>query len=295
MKQRAFCPERGIQVEILEKLLATAVSPVSCLLAGQRGLYMEEAAEKFAASILGCTEDTLLSNSDFLLLEKPEGKNSIGVDELSPLLDFSALLPVGRYRVCVIPDMDCLTVQAQNKLLKTLEESRTTVIVGVSNSGGERLLPTIKSRMRVFRFLPYGDREAYGKAMSLTDEALIADSFVLTGGCPGTADVLEPLMPTLRKAKTAFVEGDAREFLKNLGELREKDTNEIYSVSKEGALCFLDLLEAAGKEACLSLRQRLALSERIGQERQYMLRPAYSKAMYFTFLSEIMAIRKEES
>ena len=51
-----------------------------------------------------------------------------------------------RYRIYIIPEADLLTVQAQNALLKTIEEPPEYAIIFLLTENADSLLPTIRSR-----------------------------------------------------------------------------------------------------------------------------------------------------
>ena len=51
-----------------------------------------------------------------------------------------------RYKIYIIPEADLLTVQAQNALLKTIEEPPEYAIIFLLTENADSLLPTIRSR-----------------------------------------------------------------------------------------------------------------------------------------------------
>lgn len=80
--------------------------------------------------------------------EKP---TSIGVDEIRvQVCDDVYIKPYSDHKIYIIPDGELMTQQAQNALLKTLEEppAYTTIIILTSNI--DAFLPTILSRCIVF-------------------------------------------------------------------------------------------------------------------------------------------------
>lgn len=80
--------------------------------------------------------------------EKP---TSIGVDEIrSQVCDDVFIKPYSDHKIYIIPDGELMTQQAQNALLKTLEEppAYTTIIILTANI--DAFLPTILSRCIVF-------------------------------------------------------------------------------------------------------------------------------------------------
>ena len=88
--------------------------------------------------------------------EKP---NSISVDDIRVQIngDIQVKPYNGKYKIYIVPDADMMTVQAQNALLKTIEEppAYAVILLLVSNEGA--LLPTISSRCVTLNFKPVRD------------------------------------------------------------------------------------------------------------------------------------------
>lgn len=121
-------------------------------------------AKLFAASILCASEDrpcqkcfscqSLAKNlhPDFYLLEKPEDKKQISIEQVRELITkLSRGAVTGGKKVALISGAENLTTEACNALLKTLEEpTASTILILTANQ--ENVLPTIKSRCQVIKF-----------------------------------------------------------------------------------------------------------------------------------------------
>ncbi len=86
----------------------------------------------------------------YIGIESSKNQNSIGIDEIKNLQIKIFLKPIkSPKKAIIIEDGDSLTVEAQNALLKVLEEppSHTIIILNVENI--ENLLPTIISRCQI--------------------------------------------------------------------------------------------------------------------------------------------------
>lgn len=77
--------------------------------------------------------------------EKP---NSISVDEIRQQINGDILIKPysSPYKIYIIPEADLMTVQAQNALLKTLEEPPEYAIIFLLTENADTLLATIRSR-----------------------------------------------------------------------------------------------------------------------------------------------------
>lgn len=77
--------------------------------------------------------------------EKP---NSIGIEDIrSQLIDDVAIKPYcSSYKIYIISEAEKLTLQAQNALLKTIEEPPAYVVILLLTNNMDALLPTITSR-----------------------------------------------------------------------------------------------------------------------------------------------------
>ena len=74
------------------------------------------------------------------------------VEHVRWLLQKVAHRPQGSYQVFVLLEVDNLTDQAANALLKTLEDVSSHSLFLLTSSAPHRLLPTIQSRVRVVSF-----------------------------------------------------------------------------------------------------------------------------------------------
>jgi len=91
-----------------------------------------------------------------LVHEKP---NTIGVEDIrSQINNDMAIKPYSSpYKIYIISEGEKMTVQAQNALLKTLEEPPEYGIILILTSSVETLLPTILSRCVVLNVRPVAD------------------------------------------------------------------------------------------------------------------------------------------
>ena len=86
---------------------------------------------------------------DFHLLQKEDDKQAISIEQIRALINsLNNRAQLGKNKVVIVKDVQFLTVQAANALLKTLEEPQAnTFIILLANTHHE-LLPTLLSRLQ---------------------------------------------------------------------------------------------------------------------------------------------------
>ena len=124
---------------------------------------------------------TFNNTSDVLIVEPEDGL--IKVDKIRATTDEIMLKPtVSIHKVIIINDADCMNEQAQNALLKVLEEppQYATIILIASNK--EKLLKTILSRTTTISFSPLSNDEI---ASVFSNEELNKELLEYAGGSAG--------------------------------------------------------------------------------------------------------------
>lgn len=133
------------------------------LFVGKNGIGKKLLAKEFAKSIM-CEDEknieycnrcgachTFENGSDFKMIEPT--KNVIKVDEIRDFCGELFLLPTkSKRKVFIIDDAECMNEQAQNALLKVLEEPPLYATIILITSNKEKLLNTIKSRVIEIQF-----------------------------------------------------------------------------------------------------------------------------------------------
>ena len=128
------------------------------LLKGPKGIGKTTIGKKFAKMILcsskakrpcnicqSCIQFDTANHPDYKYVE-PMGQ-SIRIDQIRELRQDIAIKPYqGRYKIYLIDDSHIMTQQAQNALLKTLEEPPSFVVIILCTDNIHALLPTITSR-----------------------------------------------------------------------------------------------------------------------------------------------------
>ena len=145
-------------IEVLRSAVAGRGMTHAWLFTGPPGSGRSNAAVAFAAALQcpdgGCGVchecHTVLAGSHADVSVVRTEKLSIGVDEVRDLVRRSALAPVGRrWQIMIVEDADRLTEQANNALLKAIEEPSAHTVWVLCAPTVEDLLPTIRSRCRL--------------------------------------------------------------------------------------------------------------------------------------------------
>jgi len=108
---------------------------------------------KDACGVCGpCRRIARRVHADVLVVE-PGDSGSIKIDQVRDAIDRAAYRPFeGRRRVVIVDGADALVVEAQNALLKTLEEPPPSSVFVLVTSRPDLLLPTVRSRGHRLRF-----------------------------------------------------------------------------------------------------------------------------------------------
>lgn len=87
-------------------------------------------------------------NHPDIIMVSHEKPNSIGVDDIREQVNNTIdIKPYkGPYKIYIIPQADMMTAQAQNALLKTIEEPPSYAVIMLLTENADMLLPTINSR-----------------------------------------------------------------------------------------------------------------------------------------------------
>ena len=152
---------------------AIAVHKVShaYILAGEAGMGRKSLANAFALTLLcekGQTEpclechackQVLSGNHPDLIYVTHEKPASIGVDDIREQInDTIQIRPYSaNYKIYIVDEAEKMTVQAQNALLKTIEEPPSYAVIILITTNQEAFLPTILSRCVQMKLKPLKD------------------------------------------------------------------------------------------------------------------------------------------
>lgn len=141
----------------------------SYLFIGTQGIGKKKLAKEFAKKILclekeqnsnckSCIEFESNNHPDFMCIQ-PDG-NSIKIEQIRFLQKKIQEKPIiANKKVYIIDEADTMTTEAQNCLLKTLEEPPDFATILLIGSQENAFLPTIKSRCMILYFQPIEDEK----------------------------------------------------------------------------------------------------------------------------------------
>lgn len=119
------------------------------LLAGLFAMTLQcEKGESEPCGVCRSCVQTNSGNQPDIITIKHEKPASISVDDIREQLNGDILIKPysSRYKIYIVPEADLMTVQAQNALLKTLEEPPEYAVIFLLTENAESLLSTIRSR-----------------------------------------------------------------------------------------------------------------------------------------------------
>ncbi|MFO7815688.1 MAG: DNA polymerase III subunit delta' [Halanaerobiales bacterium] len=210
------------------------------LFTGNKGLGKSEMAREFAQAIfcdknlsegcgqcISCKKFTHGNHPDFQVVKVQEDHKSILIDQIRELQKEISYKPYeSDYKIYIIDDAARMTEQAQNSLLKTLEEPPEYAIIILTNEDKNDLISTIVSRCQEVKLYnqPEDIIERYLQEEKSFDREEASLYATLARG-------------KYKKAvKLALKEGfiDKREKIINfIISIDEKDNFEIYDISEE--------------------------------------------------------------
>ena len=219
--------------QVLQKSIQNNTISHSYMFIGIEGIGKKMIAKEFAKKILclnktldngcnckSCIEFDSNNNPDFLVIE-PDG-NSIKIEEIRNLQKMIQEKPIiSNKKVYIIDNAYLMTKEAQNCLLKTLEEPPEYTVIILIGSNENLFLTTIKSRCMILHFDKISNEEMkrylkYNLEINQINEEML-DMFQ---GCIGKAINLKDKQ---EEYKSIY------EFIENLGKV---DLIELYNYAK---------------------------------------------------------------
>lgn len=189
----------------------------------------------FCGRCASCIKIDSGNHPDILIIDVDEGE-TIKIAQIRELISQAQLRPFeAAKKVFIIKNIECLTKEGSNALLKTLEEPTSSSLLILTTSVPERCLDTVRSRCHVIHFFSASNDAVSAQLQEIYDIDSI-NSHILayfSEGCLGKAKSLE-----------------ARDFLNKKNEILDNlifnENNDAYLKSvlsdKESTKDMLDVL-----------------------------------------------------
>ena len=224
----------------LKKAINLNKTSHSYMFAGIPGIGKRIIAKDFAKALLcldenkycnkckSCIEFDTNNNPDFIFIEPDNG--SIKIDQIRNMQKEVSEKPIiSNNKVCIINDADLMTVEAQNCLLKTLEEPpayMTIILVGTNESN---FLPTIKSRCTIMYFERIKDEEIKEYLEDNLKGEIIAPNIIeIADGSIGKAINIKDKAETYEKINKIIENLEKYDIIQIL-----KNSEDIYKLKEE--------------------------------------------------------------
>lgn len=180
------------------------------LVLGPEGIGKGTITHDLAASLLDRTAESL-ETYPYLKIVTPD-KQSISIESVRDLQQFAKLKVPSEgksiSRIAIIEQAELLTIEAQNALLKLLEEPPIDTVLILAAANDQSLLPTIRSRVQIITIQePQADEiKKYFSDLDF-DAAKIQQAYLMSGGLPGLMQALlseneeHPLVQATQQAR----------------------------------------------------------------------------------------------
>lgn len=178
------------------------------LLTGPAGIGKSGVAVHLAEAVLGIDNFELYPYKFWLAPDKSQSLGIEAVRELEHFLSLKVPRAAQFNRAVLISSADKLTIEAQNALLKTLEEPAANSVLILTADNEHSLLPTVRSRLQIIN-LKLAEKAIileHFKAQGYND-AQLATAYAISNGLPHLMQNLldnseHPLLLATQQART---------------------------------------------------------------------------------------------
>lgn len=203
MKYGEFLTGSEAIKEMLSGLIRDKKLSHAYMIEGTRGTGKKSLA-KFIAASLACAgncESCRLCDRingglcpDVRIISREDGKKNISIEAVRDMIDDVQLTPTELdFKMYIFDGAETLSAQAQNALLKVIEEPPENVYIMLLCEDGTRILPTVRSRVQRIK-MPLFSNDELRRFISvrvppefLSDGKRTDFAVRLSGGSPGRA------------------------------------------------------------------------------------------------------------
>ncbi|PKM59292.1 MAG: DNA polymerase III subunit delta' [Firmicutes bacterium HGW-Firmicutes-4] len=223
----------------LEKEINTSEVSHAYLFSGIDGIGKKKTAREFAKALLCqnqrdkgcdhcpvCTQIDHENYPDVKIIGPKAGESSIKISQVREMISELSIKPYsGNWRINIIDGAERMTPEAQNSLLKSLEEPLSYNIFILITSQTQSILPTIRSRCQSYHFqpLPIVDTEAIIFQEAEFDKKTVAEAVRSSGGSPGMA---------LHLLNNSEIQKERTHYLRELYSLLKGDEIKVFTLAE---------------------------------------------------------------
>lgn len=234
----------------------------SLLITGEVGSGKDQIAKSISSEILNVDEEKLEAYPYFYVVSKLEGQQNISIGQIRQLVHFLRLKVPGKSankRLILVKDANYMNEEAQNALLKALEEPNPDTVFILTANSESSLRPTIVSRAQRLVVFPVSlvDAKKYFGGFL---EASVESYWQLSGGA---AALLSALLNQKDHVLKAQIE-NAKAFIKLSPYGRLIKLSKIKSKAE-----FLDFLGALSK-ILNALHRKATIGDKTKQSQQIL-------------------------
>lgn len=211
------------------------------LISGGAGSGKLTVAQRVAVELIGLKTTNQLRNYPYFThLKRQAGKQDISIDSVRQLTKLLKLKTPGTNsirRVIIIEDAQDLSEEAQNAMLKMLEEPALDCVFILTTTSSENLLPTIVSRAQTLGIQPVSLQSALQYFSNYAQKA-ITEAWNLS---QGSAGLMEALLKDSQEHPLKKMVDEAKVFL-NQDKFQRLLMSESLSKDKKQLELFLEAL-----------------------------------------------------
>ena len=163
-----------------------------------------EAAERPCGRCASCRQIAAGSSMDVVRMQM-SGKTAYRTEDANAFAERLDMGAYGRFLIGIIDDADSLSEVVQNKLLKTLEEPRESVLIFMGSSNPDHLLSTVRSRCSVIRMPAVAAEDAEDEADAAKIKAIKELSAMYVTGTEAFYRVRESIEKNIRSRADAVM------------------------------------------------------------------------------------------